>query len=192
MNDNALVQLSAARHALTECRTVMEAKQISDVAEAARVYLERTNASVATVNQAAEIRTLAERQMGAFLQKMPLNPGRPAKHNGSGEEPLPDPTLAQIGITKKQSFQAQRLAAIPEPEFQKRMETIKAVGDRLTPSKVLNGGATRRSPTRFDSDSWRRHAEATIKAWLKAVPSQHREDAADFLAQTAREVLAQL
>ncbi len=59
MNDAALIKLDAAQHALAECKTVMEAKQIADVAEAARVYLERTNASVETVNRAAEIRTLA-------------------------------------------------------------------------------------------------------------------------------------
>ena len=38
MNDNALIQLTQAQHALAECKTVMEAKQIADVAEAARVY----------------------------------------------------------------------------------------------------------------------------------------------------------
>lgn len=41
MNDSALIKLDAARAALPECKTAMEAKQISDVAEAARVYLAR-------------------------------------------------------------------------------------------------------------------------------------------------------
>ena len=75
-------------------------------------------ASVATVNNATEIRLLAERQMGEFLKQMPKNEG--AKGSGSnqhevrlptGTAPTP-PTLASIGITKKQSSTAQKLAAI--------------------------------------------------------------------------------
>jgi hypothetical protein len=109
--------------------------------------LERTNASTQTVNRAAEIRTLAERQMGEFLQQMPMNPGVRGSHlpndqRGSDAEPRSEPTLAEIGITKKQSFQAQRLAAIPKEEFTERIETIKATGERLTPNKVLNAGRT--------------------------------------------------
>jgi hypothetical protein len=97
----------------------MEAKQIADAAEAARVYLERTHASAETVNRATEIRLLAERQMGEFLQVMPKNEGtRPNReHGGSMQEPPSTPTLAEIGITKKQSSRAQKLAEIPAPEF---------------------------------------------------------------------------
>lgn len=108
----------------------MEAKQIADMAEAARVYLERTNASVATVNNATEIRLLAERQMGEFLKAMPK--AGPQHSTGGGSkgsvrEPLPDapPTLADIGITKKQSHVAQKLAAIPEPEFRASITTTR-------------------------------------------------------------------
>lgn len=81
-----------------------------DVAEAARVYLERTNASVETVNRAAEIRSLAERQMGEFLKVMPKNQGALPGKTGSKSEPVldPTPTLAEIGISKKQSATAQK------------------------------------------------------------------------------------
>lgn len=55
--------------------------------------------------------------MGEFLQQMPMNPGM-AGNAGPGRGnavPMqnrvsPEPTLAEIGITKKQSFQAQRRA----------------------------------------------------------------------------------
>jgi hypothetical protein len=106
MQDTALIQLDTAQHALARCKTVMEAKEISDAAEAARVYLERTHASAETVNRATEIRLLAERQMGEFLQVMPKNEG--AKGSGSNQhevrsrEGTAPATLAEIGITKKQ------------------------------------------------------------------------------------------
>lgn len=151
MNDTALLKLDAAQHALAECKTVMEAKQIADVAEAARVYLERTNASVETVNRAAEIRTLAERQMGAFLKQMPKNEGtRPStEHGGSMKAPPSIPTLAEIGITKKQSATAQKLADIPEPEFRERIAVAKASGETPTPAKVLSFDRTPAKPERF-------------------------------------------
>ncbi len=68
-------------------------------------------ASVATVNNATEIRLLAERQMGEFLKTMPKNEGGNPKLTGSRPEPV-EPTLADIGITKKQSHVAQQLAPL--------------------------------------------------------------------------------
>jgi hypothetical protein len=152
MNDGALIQLDRAKLALAECKTAMEAKQISDIAEAARVYLERTNASVETVNRAAEIRTLAERQMGAFLQQMPKNVGaHGSKVSGSERELVKDqtPTLAEIGITKKQSSTAQKLAAIPAEEFHERVAVLKAGGETPLPSKVLAFDLPAPKPSRF-------------------------------------------
>lgn len=71
-------------------------------------------------NRAAEIRTLAERQMGAFLKQMPNSKTGP-KQLGSEAEPNSVPTIAEIGITKKQSATAQKLADIPAPEFRERL-----------------------------------------------------------------------
>ena len=62
--------------------------------------------------EAEEIRLLAERQMGAFLKAMPKAKGG-WESRGSEPEPQDAPTLAEIGITKKQSASAQKLADIP-------------------------------------------------------------------------------
>lgn len=141
MQDKALAQLDVARTALAECRTAMEAKNIADVAEAARVYFERTNASAETVNNATEIRLLAERQMGEFLKAMPKNEGTRVS-GGTVAGPVVDPpdrrqTLQEIGITKDQSSRAQKLAGIPDHEFQERIAVAKTDGGKLTTSKVL-------------------------------------------------------
>lgn len=149
MNDTALVKLDAAQRALTECKTVMEAKQIADVAEAARVYLERTNASVETVNRAAEIRTLAERQMGAFLKQMPKATGGDATRARSGATTEQPPRLRELGISKDQSATAQKLADIPEPEFRARLAVTKASSEQPTPAKVLSFDRTPAKPERF-------------------------------------------
>lgn len=117
----------------------MEAKQIADVAEAARVYLERTNASAETVNRATEIRLLAERQMGEFLQTMPKNEGAMGKRTSAyvSDTALDDvkdgrPTLKEIGITYHESHVAKKLASIPKPEFEGRIVEMKASGTKLS------------------------------------------------------------
>ena len=148
MNDGALIQLDRAQLALAECKTAMEAKQISDVAEATRVYLERTNASVETVNRAGEIRTLAERQMGEFLKQMPNSKTGP-KQLGPAAEPNSVSTLAEIGITKKQSATAQKLASIPTEEFHERVAVLKAGGETPLPSRVLAFDVPAPKPSRF-------------------------------------------
>lgn len=187
MSDAALVQLTRAQQALAECKTAMEAKQIADVAEAARVYLERTNASVATVNNATEIRLLAERQMGEFLKAMPKATGAEhggrAAFDGTRAEPSnPTPTLADIGITKKQSHVAQKLAAIPEPEFRERIAIAKCDGGKLSTAKVLDlCPAAKRAAEEAEADSenlWK------LKSlWNKT----NKRDRAAFIAWTNKQ-----
>jgi len=139
-DDLPLSNLDLVRVALAECKTAMEAKQIADVAEAGRVYLERINSSVEVVNRATEVRILAERQMGAFLKKMPKATG--AMGIGTSAVVADDrtPTLKEIGITKDQSSRAQKLADIPEPEFRERIAVAKASGGKLTTAAIVGRG----------------------------------------------------
>lgn len=138
MSDRALTQLSAARHALAECKTAMESKRVMEVANAARDLLERVKASEDAVNEAIEVRLLAQRQMGEFLAETPKNTGQlkrgPVVPQGDHGD---RPTLSSMGITKKESATAQRLAVMPEEEFQRRIEEGKRSG-RLTVSAVVN------------------------------------------------------
>ncbi len=194
MSDLALVQLDRAQHALAECKTAIEAKGIADAAEAARVYLERTNASVETVNRATEIRLLAERQMGEFLARMPKATGTKGQLVARGviggadeEPPINAPTLAEIGITKKQSATAQKLAAVPAEEFTARVAVAKAGGERLSTASVLSLPSRHaRSPQQFSMDQWQRHARAQLGGLLNGVPSRHRGEAAAFVIELAK------
>ncbi len=186
MSDAAIVQLDTARHALAECKTVMEAKQIADVAQAARVYLERTNASVETVNNATEIRTLAERQMGEFLKVMPkATGGQPFQATGSRASPVETktPTLAEIGITKKQSAQCQKLAEIPAQEFTERVAVIKASGERLTTAAVLQPTRARRSAEKFDRREWERHTATMLDLRFRGVPATEAAAAVEYVSR---------
>lgn len=181
MSDTVLVKLDLARAALAECRTVMEAKQIADIAEAARVYLERTNASVETVNRATEIRALAERQMGEFLKVMP-DAKRGPKKLASGGEANFIPSLSQIGITEKQSARAQKLADIPAPEFAERIAVAKASGGKLSMTKLVEERRVKTRPKHVESErEFKVRIQRVISFCLQAIPTGMEKAAATVL-----------
>ena len=74
--------------------------------------------------------------MGQILGAMELSPGRP--RNGSSEEPFCDPTLDDLGVSKKDSFRAQRLAAVPERELQQYVNEKRASGKPVTRSGAIS------------------------------------------------------
>lgn len=195
--DIVVTKLDRATLALSECKSAMEAKQIADVAEMARVYLERTNASVETVNRATEVRLLAERQMGEFLKAMPKNQGTVLsgrdEFGGTKSEPPKDvPTLREIGITKKQSSQAQKLADIPKEEFEERVALAKANLGKLTVSKVMEPtpipAVKRRTPTPFSMSGWKDQTRTILEMRLEAVPVRDRSEALQFLAKVVQDL----
>lgn len=189
MNDNALIQLDNARLALSQCKTVMESKQIADIAEAARIYLERTNASAETVNRATEIRLLAERQMGEFLKAMPKNKGgRPNETDPDAGKDSP-PTMAEIGIHRKHVERAQELADIPAEDFHARIERVKESGEKLTRTAIVK---TRRPISVFSKDIWKRQTRSVMRSWLESVPEDQREDAVAYLTNLPSEIYNQI
>lgn len=191
MNDNAIVKLDAARLALAECKTAMEAKHIADMAEAARVYLERTQASVETVNRATEIRLLAERQMGEFLKQMPKNKGgRPIESETTPEQGKDYvPTMKELGIPPKQAERANELADIPAGEFNQRLEDVKQAGDRITRAAIVKAQRVR---TIWSRSIWERQTRSVMTSWLESVPDDDRRWAAKFLSDLPTSILHQI
>jgi hypothetical protein len=92
--------------------------------EAMRAYAHQSKNRQLEID-AAEIRIRAERRLGELLVEQKatvgLNRGLVGRAvSGSFVEPLKDtrPTLADIGVDKKLSSHAQRVAAIPAAEFE--------------------------------------------------------------------------
>lgn len=111
----------AACRALAEAKSVDEAKELRDKAEAMRCYAHQAKNRDLEID-ATEIRVRAERRLGELLayQKKTVGlhgGGRPLK-TSSDMERVSKATLADAGIDRKLSSRVQKIAALPEGEFE--------------------------------------------------------------------------
>lgn len=147
-----LVKYDAACKALAEAKATDEVLSIRTQA-AAMAAAGRIAKNKQLEVDAAEIRLRAERRLGQLIleQKAGVglatggtHGGRPSKL-GSNREPSFDApaTLKQAGIDKKLSSRAQRLAHVPDDEYEKNLEEwrekVSLEGARVT-AKLLKSG----------------------------------------------------
>lgn len=149
----ALMKFDAARRALAEAHRVDEVKAIRDKAEALRLYFKQQGESLVMQNQAAEIKLRAERKAGALLAEMDKSKGillNGRNEDGSvrrlHDETADARTLADIGITKIQSYRFQRVARIPEPLFEQYIQETVRFGGELTTKGLLELHPVAHSP----------------------------------------------
>lgn len=133
-----LVRYEAARAALAEAHRVDEVKDIRDKAHAIAAYARQAN-DTDMVEWATEIKVRAERRAGELLAAMEKAPGgQPYRSTGSTLAPVGiRPTLAELGVDKKQSARWQKLAAVPAEQFEQAVEAAKEVAREVTTSHVL-------------------------------------------------------
>jgi hypothetical protein len=133
----SLVKYEAARAALAEARSVDEVKDIHDKAEAIRAYA-RMAQDTQLEADAAELRLRAERRMGILItaekQAKRLRSGPDAEERiGDKSVPIVRIRLEDLGIDKRLSARAQKVAGIAERAFEavvarKREEILRAQG----------------------------------------------------------------
>ena len=136
-----LALYETACHALAQAKTTDEVKDLRDKSEAMRAYAHQAKNRQLEID-AAEIRIRAERRLGELIRQQKetvgLNEGgRPPEKTGADVEPVyKPPTLADAGIDKKLSSHAQKVAAIPEDEFEgivgEWRETLETANERVT------------------------------------------------------------
>ena len=124
--DAVVATMSRARAALAEAKTIQETKRIVDAAAAAEIYARRQKLGEETSDLALSIKVEALRKLGEMLATSPKAAGTKGQKltrvSGGAEVEPPErsevATLADLGLTKKESAVAQKLAALPEAEFQ--------------------------------------------------------------------------
>jgi hypothetical protein len=106
---------SAMRVAIAHCERVDEIKSISDKAVALRAYFAQTN-DVENELGAMRVRLRAERRLGELIQAE-QEAGRLAGR-GQPKENSSATRLSDLGIPHDRSARAQKLASIPEDQFE--------------------------------------------------------------------------
>lgn len=122
--DIVVARLGNALSLLAEAKTIQETKKVLDVAAAAEVYAKRQKLGQEAEQYAASIKIEALAQLGRMLRETPRATGAAGFAGpGSGNAvPIENyvssaPTLADMGLDKKTSSLAQKIAELPEEEF---------------------------------------------------------------------------
>ncbi len=68
------------------------------------------------MNSASEIRIRAERRMGEMLRDQEMQ--KPRQYQQASRRERLAPTLKEVGITYSMSSRAQKIASVPEAEFE--------------------------------------------------------------------------
>lgn len=113
-----LAQLTAARNALAQARTLDEVKSILDVAVAAKRYAEAQKLGKEALDYAQEIINRATRRLGEMLAATPKHSGGDAMRARSQLATEQPKRLADLGVSKSQSSRSQQLAKLPEAQFE--------------------------------------------------------------------------
>jgi hypothetical protein len=137
-----LVRYEEARRSLDRCSKVDEAKAIRDKAEALRAYGRQAN-DHELETWAAEIKVRAQRRIGEISSA--LEKGHGTGKNGAFKLPpsgsLKAVTLKTAGLTPQAAHRCERIAGIPEDEFEFVLADRKAKGQPVS-SKELVSKAT--------------------------------------------------
>jgi N6-adenosine-specific RNA methylase IME4 len=152
----SLVRYQQAKAAIAACRSVDEAKDIHDKAEAMRAYALQANDKDLEAD-AAEIRIRAERRLGELLVEakkagqLRRGPDRRPPICSDSEQ-IARAKLDDAGIGRKLSGRAQKLAAVPKREFDKRLnewrQHIAEEGARITTDLLKAGDKAQRRAAR--------------------------------------------
>lgn len=114
--DSVVVSLMQARTALAAASTIQQAKAIADVAAAAEIYAQRQHLGEEAERMAASIKVEALRKLGEMLKETPKATG--AKGIGTSAVPNGNHTLSDLGLSKKESMVAQKLAGLSDEQFE--------------------------------------------------------------------------
>lgn len=124
-----LALLSKAARALSQAKSLDEVLSIRDHAIAAQVYVRAAKLGLGMQNDATEIKLRAERKAGEFLALMPKHNGDPLSHDVT--------RLSELGVERMQSSRWQRIASVPEKDFESHLEATKSDGKEITTASVL-------------------------------------------------------
>jgi N6-adenosine-specific RNA methylase IME4 len=135
-----LVRLESACRELAEAMSIHEVKEIRDKAAAIKDFMRQRRYGQRAQNDAAELKLRAERKLGELLAES-LNhngiAGRPGPGRGKRNR-LHDKTgFLPPDVSKTQSHRFQRVAGVPEADFERYITETREKNGELTTASVL-------------------------------------------------------
>jgi hypothetical protein len=173
MSDDKVISLcSRARAALAQAKTLEDFKEVRDCGEAAiRLAKSRRDVGVEALTEAQEIVRRAERQLGLML---------PTVTGGRGGDRKSSNTmlLDRLGIERMQSSRFQKIAQVPDEQFEEWICDCRATGDELTQAAALRLAAecTADPVQKKEQPPHEQMADALEKAVAKFVGQLTRAD----------------
>lgn len=133
--DSVIANMVRASTALAEAKTIQQTKTIADVAAAAEIYAKRQQLGEEAIGIAHSIKLEALRKLGEMLKETPKAKAR--FHEGNKKEPSSNdaPTLAELGLDKKTSSIAQKLADLPDEAFEQVREGHESIAKAIAAVK---------------------------------------------------------
>jgi 16S rRNA G966 N2-methylase RsmD len=118
---NSLTIFTKASQMLAEADTIQKAKELKSLALTAADWAQRKGMGEEAIQHCRSYALEAERKMGEMLlateRAKPPNP-KPPKERRSHDVTDDVPTLASLGLTKRDSAEAQELAQLDEADFE--------------------------------------------------------------------------
>ena len=173
----ALAQISQARRFLEQAKDLTDIRAVRDMADAARLYARARHLGLETENAAAEVKVRADRKLGEVLSESEKQkPGQYQQRCAEVTVAIP-PTLAELGLTKRESSDAQAVAALPESDFEQIISATKEAGKSLTTKPIATEGRKRKKAKSNASMSRSRTAPRTPAEKASPVNTQNIHDA---------------
>lgn len=146
--DAVVASMNRARMALSEAKTIQQTKLIVDTAAAAEIYARRQKLGEEASNLATSIKIEALRKLGGMLEQTPRASGvkKAGTVLGGSKVELPKndaPTLAELGLTKKESALAQKLNTLSEEDYQQVRDGNISVAKAIA---AVDAGKTKSKP----------------------------------------------
>jgi hypothetical protein len=130
-SDGVIALCSKARQALAQAKTIEDFKDVRDVGEAAiRLAKSRRDVGIEALLEAQEIVRRAERQLGAMLPE--VTGGRGGYRKSTNTMLVDD-----LGLSHMQSSRFQKIAQLPEDEFEAWVSGCRDAGEEMTQAAAL-------------------------------------------------------
>lgn len=144
--DGDRLDVERAAEWIRGCKDLTELQKIRDKARALEVYQRSRAAALDAQQDAAEIALRAERRLGELCRTA-------IRRGGDRKSKSRDATLNldDLGISKSQSSRWQKLAAVPEEDFDAHVQVVREKGERLTTAGTIRATS---DADDYDGDEW--------------------------------------